>query len=533
MNPAAGKRSTPSMRREIRFMRPRNAYGMLCFVFLAALVRAEPAETLRGELAVGARPLHPGSRDDLRVPASSDGGYAKSVLDGALGVCWGIAADDLDRDGDPDIVISQAYKLEITWFENMSTPDSNVPEFQKAQLYKHVKDSPDQIAGNIYHVEIADLDGDGLKDIVFGQYGAGLYALYGQGSAFSDTVKVSSHCFWMFEIADMNKDGLPDIVGNNDSWEPTLYYIEQSAARTFTEHLIDPDCGDAYGIDAADLDGDGDMDIVQGSANWFDELVWYENDGEESFTRHVVDAYVDDPLDLVCTDLDEDGDTDIVVSAASDHELLWYENDGSEQFVPHTVVDSVEAIWFVRVADLDQNDSLDIAAADRDGSGILWFSRKAGNMFEARRFDPSVQYPQDFVIRDFNGDGKPDIALISGQSSEGDFSKGQLTLYLKDTAARIDPEPDIPLPGTAALHPNYPNPFNSVTIVSFDLPAAGRVRLDVIDSRGRRIRTLADGWRPAGRHRIPFNAGELASGVYLVRIRTPHAVQTRKLIVTR
>jgi hypothetical protein len=94
--------------------------------------------------------------------------------------------------------------------------------------------------------------------------------------------------------------------------------------------------------------------------------------------------------------------------------------------------------------------------------------------------------------------------------------------------------PEIPL----TLYQNYPNPFNPSTSISFYMPGPGRVRLDIFDVQGRRIRTLADSQFEAGRHTVHWNglndAGAgVSSGVYLYRLVTGKSSLTRKLVMMR
>lgn len=74
------------------------------------------------------------------------------------------------------------------------------------------------------------------------------------------------------------------------------------------------------------------------------------------------------------------------------------------------------------------------------------------------------------------------------------------------------------LPMRVDIHPNYPNPFNPSTTIPFDLPRAGKVSLVVYDVSGREVATLIDRWEPAGGHATRWNAGGLASGLYLARL---------------
>jgi hypothetical protein len=94
------------------------------------------------------------------------------------------------------------------------------------------------------------------------------------------------------------------------------------------------------------------------------------------------------------------------------------------------------------------------------------------------------------------------------------------------------------VPGSYALHPNFPNPFNPSTTLSFDLPAAGPVSLKVYNLRGQCVHTLAEGPMDAGAHRVVWpgvdGSGEaLASGVYFCRLEAGGGTLTRKLLLVK
>jgi hypothetical protein len=79
--------------------------------------------------------------------------------------------------------------------------------------------------------------------------------------------------------------------------------------------------------------------------------------------------------------------------------------------------------------------------------------------------------------------------------------------------------PDRPgLPRGIRLEQNFPNPFNPNTLVRYSLDAAAVVTIAVFDARGRRIGLLAEGMRAAGDHETVWNAGGVASGVYVLRL---------------
>jgi subtilisin-like proprotein convertase family protein len=94
------------------------------------------------------------------------------------------------------------------------------------------------------------------------------------------------------------------------------------------------------------------------------------------------------------------------------------------------------------------------------------------------------------------------------------------------------------LPNVTQLVGNAPNPFNPRTKISFDLAAAGPVRLDIFDVRGRLVRLLANGDLPAGRHSLLWDGrnesgGETASGLYFYRLTAAGQQQTNKMLLVR
>ena len=94
------------------------------------------------------------------------------------------------------------------------------------------------------------------------------------------------------------------------------------------------------------------------------------------------------------------------------------------------------------------------------------------------------------------------------------------------------------LPEVPQLQQNAPNPFNSETVLSYSLPAAGPARVEVFSLTGQRVAVLHQGPQSAGHHRLHWNGLDaegrpLASGIYLYRLATDFGVLTRKLMLLR
>jgi len=102
--------------------------------------------------------------------------------------------------------------------------------------------------------------------------------------------------------------------------------------------------------------------------------------------------------------------------------------------------------------------------------------------------------------------------------------------------------PPVSVPGFAAdmgislrIHPN---PFNPAATVSYAIPAAGHVELQVVDLRGRLVSTLVDGSVPAGHHEVTWNGRDdrglhMPSGVYLSRLQAAGRVTHGRMMLVR
>ena len=108
---------------------------------------------------------------------------------------------------------------------------------------------------------------------------------------------------------------------------------------------------------------------------------------------------------------------------------------------------------------------------------------------------------------------------------------GQFTGYLSA-------DDEIELPGEFALHPNYPNPFNPETIISYDLSEAVNVRLEIYDLMGRMVNLLVNQNQNPGRYSVNWNASDffgqkVSAGVYLYRLQVGNKSFAKKMILMK
>ncbi len=124
-------------------------------------------------------------------------------------------------------------------------------------------------------------------------------------------------------------------------------------------------------------------------------------------------------------------------------------------------------------------------------------------------FNIANQYMQEFKRR-YNDAGGTGIFIVPTSVKDQSFNTINYTLYQ-----------------------NYPNPFNPVTTIRFQVPVAERVELKVYDMLGREVMTLFNSVAPAGVVDVDFNAGNLASGMYVYRIKAGDFIAAKKLVLIK
>ncbi|MCH7763494.1 MAG: T9SS type A sorting domain-containing protein, partial [Candidatus Marinimicrobia bacterium] len=105
-------------------------------------------------------------------------------------------------------------------------------------------------------------------------------------------------------------------------------------------------------------------------------------------------------------------------------------------------------------------------------------------------------------------------------------------------ASQVSVTDEINLPAEFALHANYPNPFNPITTLRYDLPENSFVNIIIYDLLGRQVKTLVNQTQEAGYRSVKWNATNdsgkpVSAGVYLYQIQAGKYLQTRKMILLK
>jgi len=176
------------------------------------------------------------------------------------------------------------------------------------------------------------------------------------------------------------------------------------------------------------------------------------------------------------------------------------------------------------------------------GSGAPWdtlVGQDLGNNIDA---DPLFVAPGAGDFRLLGGSPAIDAGdpAVPGLPSEDAAGNPRITGTTIDmgayehgpTTAIADPAPSAPT--SSSLQAVYPNPFNPSVTVVFSLDRERHVTVTVFDATGRKVRTLFDGAKPGGEHRLQWDAGSgVASGVYFLRIESGAWSATRKIVLVK
>jgi len=88
-------------------------------------------------------------------------------------------------------------------------------------------------------------------------------------------------------------------------------------------------------------------------------------------------------------------------------------------------------------------------------------------------------------------------------------------------------------PPITTLCPNYPNPFNAVTLIPYDLSVSTFVRINIFNITGQCIATLVSDEQSAGSHLTIFEAAGLSGGTYFIHLIAHGNIQSRKILLLK
>jgi hypothetical protein len=89
------------------------------------------------------------------------------------------------------------------------------------------------------------------------------------------------------------------------------------------------------------------------------------------------------------------------------------------------------------------------------------------------------------------------------------------------------------IPEGFELYQNYPNPFNPTTIIRYSIPEATKIKLEIYNVLGQKVKTIVNEFKKPGNYEVSLNASNYASGVYFYRIKSSKFNKVKKMILIK
>ncbi|WP_040280073.1 T9SS type A sorting domain-containing protein [Psychroserpens damuponensis] len=326
-----------------------------------------------------------------------------TIADGIIDV----VVADIDGINGVDLVISSSINNKLFWCQNDGS--NNFDSGQQLNT----------ISGNAKGVAVADINGDTFLDVISV---AGSEVSYYQNTdglgAFSDQ-QIISTAINDGEIAvasDLTGNGFMDVVSassidNKIAWYQNIDELGNFSSQQLLSHSVEG----LKSIYKADLDGDGDLDVL--SVSNYGVVYWYEFIEEtETFDVPKVITELDEDFETIyAEDLDGDGDMDVITGSYYFNSIKWFENlDGLGTFSSaNLITDTLSSVTSMSVFDVDGDNDNDVVALSFFDGKLVWFENTdgTGNFGSENVLESGMMTPQEIFKVDFDNDNDLDILL--------------------------------------------------------------------------------------------------------------------------
>lgn len=328
-----------------------------------------------------------------------------------------LVVDDLDSDGDRDVLVDNQYTVSV------------LPNLGSGTFGPRILSSAGLV--NVSRVCPADVDQDGSLDLLVALFDGGVPVsevgvMLGSGSsgfALPTTLNAgypNDNAPYDVACGNLNGDSFPDFAIGTSHGDAVRIYFSNGSGGLFAGPSVASN--EVKALAVGDLDGDGDMDIAASenysTANGNIKVHLGNGLGGFSLGGTFPAGTMGGPgPESVCIeDLDGDGDLDVVAGrrpAASGGYVGVLLNNGNATFAPVQDFPVPHSAYETATADVDGDGLPEIIASD-PLSSVVVLPNLGGGMFGSPVIIPVNGGPSDVVAQDVNGDGRPDLIAAVG-----------------------------------------------------------------------------------------------------------------------
>ncbi|NJN68058.1 MAG: hypothetical protein HC884_15785 [Chloroflexaceae bacterium] len=376
-----------------------------------------------------------------------------------------VAAGDIDRDGDLDLVVMNIRQPSSTEEEpSLPLPEavegSEIAQALPAEKIVYMNDGTANFPTSrsfgeqhhgAYSMALGDMNHDGALDIVAGtvqQRGSDeqvgtrnrIYLNDGTGNFSSDDpyqtgsqLSFGSGRDNTFSIAlgDINNDGIPDVVAGNNDTQNAIYLNHGNGSVGLSSFLGEQE-DRTTSVALGDLNGDGSLDIVVGNHRQQD-MVYFGDEAGRFYESQAFGGTTGTTQAVAIGDVNQDGAPDLIIVSETGNSAVFL-NDGAGlisspgDFERH-LGDDWQSLSSVVVADMNQDGSPDLVAGLVSDQAAVYLNDGQGDFSHRLPFG-SPEETIGVAVGDLDGDGDPDV--VTGNQDAPSM------VYLNDGAGNLD-----------------------------------------------------------------------------------------------
>jgi hypothetical protein len=143
----------------------------------------------------------------------------------------------------------------------------------------------------------------------------------------------------------------------------------------------------------------------------------------------------------------------------------------------------------------------------------------------------TVNFEKEFVLdNELDADSCEFMIFVQAHETKDILQAGKIKLYELDQTDIRDEHGKVPL--ASGIDCSYPNPFNATTTIKYRLSGQSDVNIGIYNILGRRVATIYDGVREAGRHSVIWSASVFPSGVYFAHLdKGEHGISIKMVLL--
>jgi hypothetical protein len=452
-----------------------------------------------------------GLSDDVSVLMNNGDGIFQTPVDyGGFNYPIWITACDFDGDGNSDLATANVYSDDVSFMMNNGDGTFGTP------LNYAVGDAP-------HSVHAADLDGDGDSDLSVANNSSSTVSILINLKPRIGSICVSVNTDEslpvqgvIVTVIDENNDLVGDPIPTDESGEA---YFDSIPAGQYSVMIVTP-----LGYSVSPAETQTNVEVIGGDCTQVDFVLTptvVTNDSRTiGYWKHQFNVYTSGRGNPQESYSDLEALLDLV------HQHF-----------------NVLAVY-VDLENFDFEDAKNILTV-RGGS--LTLDRAKQKLFAMLLNFASGRIGNETIVSDDDRVAAEAVTMVANLINDGDPANDETAKVVCDlinngqmVEAGIVPESPIRykfalehIPRGFSLGHNFPNPFNSSTVLRYNLPEPSDVIIEIYDFLGRRVETLMQEKQPAGYHQAVWNADDASSGLYFYRIQAGDYAETRKMVLVK